>query len=139
MPSQSEIDAVRYDLDTDATTMPDAEILILYTRAEARYGVGTLSTEFYVRIIAIRRLLAGAVKRVDYVQNQSQEKLSQMRDGLLALLKFYKSELELAINGERAAVRFGGLRRYNVRTVEFPDDWQFPTEGGTDISRLENP
>lgn len=143
MPTDAQRDAIRYDLEVDASSMPNSEIDILYTRAEARYGAGTLATEDYVRIIAIRRLLAGAAKRTDYRQNQSEDKLSQIFQALKQLLQFYREELDLAINGERAAVRFGGLRRFNQKLFEFPDDWDFPptTSVATnieDVSRLDN-
>lgn len=137
MPTSDQRDAVRYDLNTTSTAMPDAEIDILYTRAESRYGAGTESTESYVRIIAIRRLLAGASKLADYKQNQSEEKLSQIKAGLRDLLKDYQAELELLVNGSTAAVRFGGLRRYNPRYVEYPSDWDFPSANDNDVSRLD--
>lgn len=138
MPTNDQRDYVRYDLDTDSTAMPDSEINTLYTRAESRYGAGTVATEAYVRLLAVRRLKASAAKRVDYKQNQSQEWLSQMFKQLDLLEDQFQEDLELAINGVVSAVRFGGLKRFIPRRIELPDTTELPTDGTTDISRLEN-
>lgn len=114
-------DRVRGDLDATSTDLPDLEVDDLYLRAEERYATNSAAVEAYVRILAIRRLQAGAAKRVDYTQNESQEKLSQVFAHLQRLRELYESDLDDAGAAAGNRVQWGGLRVKPPRIEEYPD------------------
>lgn len=62
----------------DETVFTDVELNRHFTRAEGDYNRAV--------VYALRQFLANAVKFADYVQNASQEKQSQIRDGYVMLL-----------------------------------------------------
>lgn len=120
MPTSSQRDWVRYDLDVDSSAMPDSEVDDLYVRAEAKYSTNSDAVECFVRVLAIGRLLAGSGKRADYTANQSSEKLSQIFSNLFRLRGVYMDELAKAEGGD--LINWGGLRRKPSHVEEFPDD-----------------
>lgn len=136
MPTNDQRDAVRFDLDADGASLPDSTINMLYSRAEGLHGTNSAAVESQVRLYVVERLWAAAAKRNDYTQNESSEKASQIFSNLEKLRKRYADELEDAINGVVSSVNYGGLRRYNQRLVEFPDD--YPARRlNVDVSRPE--
>lgn len=140
MATADQRDAVRYDLGSlTSVQMPDAEINLLYTRAEASYSGQSDAQEAWVRFMAVRNLKAQAAKRTDYKQNQSQEWLSQLFTQLEKLEKQFYGDLQAALEAGVGLVRFGGLRRAIPHLVEFPQDYPFiqGTVDADDVSRLE--
>ena len=139
MATPEQRDALRFDLDLTEALLDNTTADTLIARAEARYGAGNSISEAYSRIIVIRRLKAAAAKRVDYRQNQSEEKLGQLAKNLDELLKVWLDVLDEELNRTTAAVRFGGLKRYNPRYQEFPSDWEIPSIENNDVSRTSLP
>lgn len=139
MATPEQRDALRFDLDLTEALLDNTTADTLIARAEARYGAGNSISEAYSRIIVIRRLKAAAAKRVDYRQNQSEEKLGQLVKNLDELLKVWLDVLDEELNRTTAAVRFGGLKRYNPRYQEFPSDWEIPSIENNDVSRTSLP
>lgn len=137
MPTPAQRDAVRYDLGTDSTIMGDPEIDTLYDRASAFWPGNDFAIEAQVRMLVIRRLYAQASKLVDYTANQSSEKLSQIRDGLKDLYAQYADDLTVSTQDTGGLVNFGGLRRYNARTVDVPRDFNVPFGGAVDLSAFD--
>lgn len=121
-PTAAQRQYVRDDLQVSADALGDAAIDALYTRAEADYTDNTKAVEAQVRVLAIRQLLAGAARAVDYVQNESQERQSQMFGHLKQILTIYERQLVDAEDAVSVPVKWGGLRRKPTRWKEYPDD-----------------
>lgn len=134
MATVAQHDAVRYDLDIDSDIMGDDEIDTLYDRATARYGGNDNAIDAHARVLAIGRLLSGASRRTDYIQNQSAEKLSKIFEQLLKLREVFRQDLTEAVaNSADGEVMYGGLRRKPSRLVEIPNDtpYALPITGGS--------
>lgn len=141
MPTNSQRNAVRADLDSNDDQLSNAKVDDLYTRVTEMYPTNSLAVEAGVRVMAINQLLAGAAKRTDYKQNQSTEALGQLFDHLFRLRAIHAADLETALTSGASGVaaRWGGLRPTKTRLVQLPDDFQlnYGVSHYWDVSRLE--
>lgn len=113
-------DDFRADIGDENESFADADIDRLEIRATTKYGAAVAYEG--ARLLAVNQLFANAVKFADYTANDSSEKKSQKRDGLLKLRAIYKDELTEAIEGAAgASVRMGRTVKKPSRSKEWPD------------------
>jgi|GEM_PF-2645479 len=121
----TEITSLRRQLDADASALPDADINAMWDEAVADYPkyVGTRPVIFaVVRLQAWRELMASASKRVDYKQNQSEEKLSQLLANMRVMEAFYLKQLTALIaTATLPPVQWGGMRNIPPRKRDVPN------------------
>lgn len=125
MPTQSQYDRIRKDVQMTADGLPDVEIDDLYTEAESKvFSANTEAVESWVRIKVIRRLVVAAAKEVDYVQGQSAEKLSQRVQNLVKyVLPIFEADFQDAFEADYPIAMWGALRRPRTTLVEYPEDY----------------
>lgn len=105
MATQSDYQLLRIDVGMapdDIVSLPDAQAESNFDRAELIYPDPTnpAGGQFaYTRVLTIEQLYAKAVTQVDYTQNNSQEKASQLFDHYKGLLDLWKSKVSDAIAG----------------------------------------
>lgn len=119
------------------SALTDAMFTLLETEEESIWGTNTNAVVAAVGLDVVDNLLMQAAKRNDYKQNQSTESAGQIFDHLHKARKFFSDALDVATDGLMPAVQFGGLRRYNKKTIEVPNDYRFPPTGNRDLSRFE--
>lgn len=121
----TEIASLRRQLDADATALPDADIHGLWDEAEAVYPDYATNRQIIfaaVRLSAWRELMVSASKRVDYKQNQSEEKLSQLLKNMEVVEKRFEGQLQKLITEEtRPPVMWGGMRNHPPRKRDVPN------------------
>ncbi len=121
----TEIASLRRQLGTDATALPDADIHAMWAEAEALYPAHVDNRGILfavVRLQAWRELMVGASKRVDYKQNQSEEKGSQLLKNMEAVEKRFAGELEALLrDATLPPVQWGGIRNHPPRKRDVPN------------------
>lgn len=117
--------------------LSDALIDELFLRSEAVYPSSSSAAYTQVKLLVIGNLLFSASKLVDYTQNESSEKLSQILTNLMKIKEDLLTELDIALNGNLPAVMWGALRRVTPHYVEFPSDYNIPFDLN-DLSRFES-
>lgn len=138
MATDAQRERVRFDTGYDSGDgggLSNAVIDGLYTDA-ATLWTSSAAIEAQVRIDVIDNLLMQAAKRTDYSQNESVEKSGQIFDHLWKAREKFQKALDLETTVASAPVMFGGLRRYNKKTIQVPSDYEFPN-GNKDLSRFE--
>ena len=107
----------------DIVSLPDEQIDDAYERAGAIY-TDTTSVNAAARVLVLEQLYAQAARRIDYTQNATQNKSSQVFDHYGQLLERWNKALGEAINlaaaGESGSVRSGRQVRKPARLKEFP-------------------
>lgn len=86
----------------DIVTLPDAQAEANFTRAAVVYPDPSSpmgAQDAYTVVITLEQMYAKAVTQVDYTQNNSQEKASQLFDHYKALLDMWKGKVNDAIAG----------------------------------------
>ncbi len=121
----TEIASLRRQLDADAAALPDDDINALWDEAEAGYPDYVTNRQIMfavVRLSAWRELMVSASKRVDYKQNQSEEKLSQLLNNMALMEKRFEAQLnKLLIEATPPPVRWGGMRNHPPRKRDIPN------------------
>jgi hypothetical protein len=121
----TEIASLRRQLATDATALPDADINAMWAEAEALYPAHVENRRLLfaaVRLQAWREMMVQASKRVDYKQNQSEEKGSQLLANMRVLeAKFEKELTTLLTQVTRPPVQWGGIRNHPPRKRDVPN------------------
>lgn len=121
----TEITSLRRQLDTDSTALPEADINAMWDEAEALYPAHVTNRRVIfavVRLQAWRELMVSASKRVDYKQNQSEEKGSQLLKNMEAVEKRFAGELEaLLTEATMPPVQWGGIRNHPPRKRDVPN------------------
>lgn len=118
-------DRLRADIGACDDALDDTEAEEIFAEAGETY-TGTATIKAQTRIIAIGRILASSAKLVDYAQDTTQEKMSQVFAHLKDLLKIWQDNLANAIADEKtaargsSAARFGGRRTKPARVQEWP-------------------
>ena len=115
---------LRDDLKVSITALTDSNAAKLFTRAELVYPTNTRARDAHARVLAIRGLIADAVKHVDYDEGEASVKASQTRVGLEKMLKYYQDEETAAVEEAANALggaRFGGLRKKPTRLEDYPN------------------
>lgn len=113
------------DIGANETSLPEWEAEEIFVEAGETY-TSTATIKAQTRIIAIGRILASSAKLVDYAQDTTQEKMSQVFAHLKDLLKIWQDNLADAIADEKtaargsSAARFGGKRTKPARVQEWP-------------------
>ena len=123
--TSTEIASLRRQLDADATALPEADINAMWDEAEALYPAQVANRRVIfavVRLQAWRELMVSASKRVDYKQNQSEEKGSQLLKNMEAVEKRFVDELEtLLTEATLPPVQWGGIRNHPPRKRDVPN------------------
>jgi len=121
----TEITSLRRQLDADSTALPEADINAMWDEAEALYPAQVANRRVIfavVRLQAWRELMVSASKRVDYKQNQSEEKGSQLLKNMEAVEKRFVDELEtLLTEATLPPVQWGGIRNHPPRKRDVPN------------------
>lgn len=113
----------RRKLDGDATSMPDAYIDAVFDEAEETYAGYERAVIFkQALVLGVDDLLMKSAKTVDYDQNQSSEKRSQIHKALLNLRKILigDREDEIVASKNQVGVRFGKMKRVPTRQKGYP-------------------
>lgn len=117
MATETERQRLRMDLGlqaTDTTSLSDATADAIYAEADESYS-DTSARNAYARVLALERLMAQAVTQVDYTQNETQEKSSQIFSHYEATLTRWQKKLEDAIRlASSGVVRLGQTKRIRV-------------------------
>lgn len=137
MPTESQRERVRFDMDMDGEALPNSTIDLAYEWAGEDYPGNDRAIHAQVRVIIVDRLWMAAAKRNDYEQNESVEKAGQLFDHLEKVRKKFQGVIDEVLSETTVAVNFGGLRRYNQRLVEYPDDYPF-FPPNWDVSRFSS-
>lgn len=107
----------------DIVSLPDAQIDDAYARSGVLY-TDTASANASAHVIVLEQLYAQAARRIDYTQNATQNKSSQVFDHYGKLLEQWNKTLgeaqNLAAAGESGSVRSGRQTRKPARLKEFP-------------------
>jgi len=98
---------------TDESVFTDAELNRLYTRADSDYN-----TAVY---LALRQLMANAVKFHDYTAGQTSVKKSQIFDHLKEQVDFWQKESRTTANQVRIVGSNRIPPRSNLDTDSYPD------------------
>jgi hypothetical protein len=118
--------SLRRQLDADATALPDAEIDVMWAEAEVLYPAHVDNRPLIfaaVRLQGWRELMVQASKRVDYKQNQSEEKMSQLLKNMEAIEARFKKLFDtLLTSATKPPVRWGGIRN-------IPNSWKDKPNG----------
>lgn len=113
--TEAEKASLRRQVDADSTMLSDAEIDALWAEAEGLYPdyVDNRHVIFaVVRLATWRILMVSASKRVDYMQNQSEEKLSQLLKNMTVIEAQFTRQLEsLLTSFTLPSVRFGRMAK----------------------------
>lgn len=121
----TEIASLRRQLGTDVTALPDADINAMWAEAEALYPAHVDNRRILfaaVRLQAWRDMMVQASKRVDYKQNQSEEKGSQLLENMEAMEKRFSAELETLLrDATLPPVQWGGIRNHPQRKRDEPN------------------
>lgn len=121
----TEITSLRRQLDADATALPDADINAMWDEAEALYPDHVTNRRLIfavVRLQAWRDLMVSASKRLDYKQNQSEEKGSQLLKNMGVMEKRFAGELETLLkDATLPPVQWGGIRVHPPRKRDVPN------------------
>lgn len=115
---------LRADTGLDAATLPTPEAENIFAQAEAVYPDNTRARDAYARVLVLRQLLVKSIGLVDYTEGESQEKQSQVRQGLERLLAYWETQEQKALDTaakSAGVVRWGGLRPTRTRPEEYPD------------------
>lgn len=119
MATQPQRDRLRLDTGHTAVSLDDDEADAIYVRAEEDYS--TSAVDSGARVIAIQYLLSNAAKLNDYIQNNSEEKASQVFAHLMRLLKVWKEQAaEDTKEDFRGGVLTGRTKRVPRRLKGFP-------------------
>ena len=92
---------MRLDTGHTVTSLDDDETDAIYVRAAEEYTASAVDSG--ARVIALQYLLGSASKLNDYIQNNSDEKASQVFAHLMRLLKVWKEQA-----AEDTKADFGG-------------------------------
>lgn len=116
---------LRNDLAATPVSLIDEQVDEIYQMSAELHPSSSRAADVRARLIAIRRLLAGASKLVDYTQNASEESLSDVSTNLQRLHKLYDDELtdilaEESITASSLA-RWGSMKKTPTTIKEFPD------------------
>ena len=90
MATDTERERVRLDTGHSATSLDDAEADAIFVRAAEEYTASAVQSG--ARVIALQYLIGSASKLNDYIQNNSDEKASQVFAHLMRLLKVWKDQ-----------------------------------------------
>ncbi len=112
-------DELRLDTGHTSISLDDTEADAIFVRAAADYS--TSAVDSGARVIAIQYLLGSASKLNDYIQNNSEEKASQVFAHLMRLLKVWKEQAaEDTKEDFRGGVLTGRTKRVPRRLKGFP-------------------
>jgi hypothetical protein len=100
MATEAERDALRADI--DAPTLKDEDADAILADAATQYS-DPAAAHAGARVIALRRLLAGAAKLTDYRVNASTESRGQVFRHLRDLLTTWQGELDAALAAGKQA------------------------------------
>lgn len=118
MATTTERQRLRMDLGLqpdDAASLSDDIADDIYAEAGEFYADAG-SAYAYARVIAIERLMAQAAPQVDYTQNESSEKSSQLTTNYQKLLERWQGKLDKAIAlASGSTARFGRTQRIPAR------------------------
>jgi len=121
----TEITSLRRQLSADATALPEADINAMWDEAEALYPTHVTNRRVIfavVRLQAWRDLMVSASKRLDYKQNQSEEKGSQLLKNMEAVEKRFADELAVLLrDATLPPVQWGGIRVHPPRKRDVPN------------------
>lgn len=124
--TSDEKNSLRRQLDADSSALSDAEIDDLWAEAEALYPAHVDNRALIfaaVRLQGWRELMVQASKRVDYKQNQSEEKSSQLLKGMEIMEARFKKLFDtLLTSAIKPPVRWGGIRN-------IPNSWKDKPNG----------
>jgi uncharacterized protein with PIN domain len=125
MPTELQRNRVRADVGASPESLSAAEIDDFYVRAAADYPASAKAQEEYVRILALEQFQAQAVARVDYTQNDSQRKASQIFAHFGKLIGHRQARLNKILEDEgmgESGARWFTLKGGSPRPEkEFPD------------------
>ncbi|HRF96733.1 MAG TPA: hypothetical protein PLZ51_16110, partial [Aggregatilineales bacterium] len=106
--------------------LSDAEIDLMWAEAEALYPAHVDNRQLIfaaVRLEGWRNLMVQASKRVDYRQNQSEEKMSQLLKNMETIeARFKKAFDTLLTTATMPAVKWGGISN-------IPNKWKDKPNG----------
>jgi hypothetical protein len=105
----------------DETTFTNTEVDRLFTRAAAKYPGNTTARDAYVRVLACNQLRNKYVTAVDYEQNDSAEKLSQIFKNLEVMRKTFEADLADAVRRGLSPLRVMKPKRKPRMYKEYPD------------------
>lgn len=117
----TDTERARLRLDTGHTdsSLDDTEADAIFVRAAEEYS--TSAVQSGARVIAIQYLLGNAQKLSDYVQNNSEEKASQVFNNLMKMLGVWESKVEEDTKNDfRGGVLTGRTKRVPRRLKGFP-------------------
>lgn len=122
MATQTQRTNFRLDLglNDDETVFTDTEVNNIFTRAGAKY-TATDVIEAYTRVIGCVQLRNKTANQVDYKENDSDEKLSQIFKNLDRMKADFAQALKEAIKSSLPSMRAMVPRRKPRRRIEFPD------------------
>ena len=119
MATQPQRDRLRLDTGHTAVSLDDTEADAIYVRAAEDYS--TSAVDSGARVIAIQYLLASASKLNDYIQNNSEEKASQVFAHLMRMLKYWNEQAAEDTKADyRGGVLTGRTKRVPRRLKGFP-------------------
>lgn len=119
MATDLEYARLRLDTGHSSASLDDAEAEEVFVRAAEEYTASAVNAG--ARVIALQYLLGSASKLNDYIQNNSDEKASQVFAHLMRLLKVWKEQA-----AEDTKADFGGgvvsgrVKRIPRREKKFP-------------------
>jgi len=119
MATATQRDRLRLDTGHSATSLDDTAADAIFVRAAEEYS--TSAVESGARVIALQYLLGSAAKLNDYVQNNSQEKASQVFDHLNKMLEFWTDQAAQDSKADYGGgILTGSTKRIPRRLKGFP-------------------
>lgn len=121
--TSDEISLIRINIGDDelVPVYSEDELNVYYDLAVAIYP--DKSYVDVVTVYALRGILADAAKRVDYIQNESQENLSQRFRQIKALLDFWESKVGLNVPELGFGVINLGIDTDSLRNTDEWESW----------------
>lgn len=119
-----QFDRLRQDLGLTEVLADDTYLQSVYVRVEEEYPSGGLAAEAQARIYVIYHLIAQAAKRPDYVANETNIEMSQIRNALMDLLAIWKTNLAAAKSDAATSaagfMHFVGTKKYKEKPQGYP-------------------